>query len=180
VHHSGFLRLLRCTREIVITRVSRSEWRLLRELRLLALQTDPLSFGSSYDREAAFSDERWKEWATEDSVGDEMATFIAKRDEQPVGIVAAYRDETDELLFHVIAMWVAPQLRREGIGRNLLSHVEEWIRSCGGRVVQLNVTTAASAARRLYEKAGFKPDGESRGSAHTKGLVEVSLRKNLV
>ena len=109
-----------------------------------------------------------------------MATFIATSTGQPVGIVGAYRDETDGLLFHVIAMWVAPEARRQGLGRQLLSHVEGWIRSCGGRLVQLNVTTAASAARQLYETSGFESDGEHRESRHTPGLFEVSLRKSLL
>jgi GNAT superfamily N-acetyltransferase len=163
----------------LITRITASEWRLLRDLRLRALQTDPLSFGATYEREARFSDEDWKEWARGDSVGDATATFIATSTGQPVGIVGAYRDETNDLLFHVIAMWVAPEARGQGLGRELLSHVEGWVRSCGGRVVQLNVTTAASAARRLYETAGFAPDGEQRESPHTPGLLEVSLRKSL-
>ena len=108
-----------------------------------------------------------------------MATFLAKRAERPVGMVAAYRDEDDDGLFHVIAMWVAPEVRRQGLGHALLSHAEDWIRLCGGRVVQLHVTTAATGARRLYEAAGFRPDGEQRASSHTFGLRELRLRKVL-
>jgi ribosomal protein S18 acetylase RimI-like enzyme len=96
-----------------------------------------------------------------------------------MGIVGAYRDESEPTLFHVIAMWVAPEARGEGLGRRLLSHVEACSRSCGGRLVQLNVTTTAVAARRLYETAGFAPDGDRRESRHTRGLAEVSLRKRL-
>jgi GNAT superfamily N-acetyltransferase len=138
-----------------------------------------LSFGSSYEREAAFSDADWQEWAAEESAGEAMATFIATRGERRVGLVAAFRDESDHALYHVISMWVAPESRRQGIGGELLAHVEAWIRSCGGRVAQLSVTTAANEARRLYEQAGFEPDGECRVSRHTRGLIEVSLRKAL-
>jgi ribosomal protein S18 acetylase RimI-like enzyme len=94
-------------------------------------------------------------------------------------MVAAYRDEDDNGLFHVIAMWVAPEARRQGLGGALLSQAEDWIRSCGGRIGQLHVTTAATAARRLYESAGFELDGEQRASSHTTGLTEVSMRKVL-
>ncbi len=163
----------------VITRVTSRDWRVLRDLRLRALKADPLSFGSTHEREAAYSDEEWKQWAGGDAVGDAMATFIARRERRPVGIVGAYRDQTEPLLFHVIAMWVAPEARGEGLGRRLLSHVEGWVRSCGGQVVQLHVTTTAVAARHLYESAGFEPDGDRRESAHTRGLEEVSLRKRL-
>jgi ribosomal protein S18 acetylase RimI-like enzyme len=165
--------------ETLISRVTSSDWSLLRDLRLRALQSDPLSFGSTFEREAGFADEIWKEWASEDAAGDEMATFLAKRAGQTVGMVAAYRDEDDKGLFHVIAMWVAPEARRQGLGRALLSHAEDWIRSCGGGIVQLHVTAAATEARRLYETAGFRLDGEERASSHTSGLTEMSLRKVL-
>ena len=108
-----------------------------------------------------------------------MATFLARRGGGPIGIVAAYRDEDVEALFHVIAMWVAGEARGQGVGSRLLAHAEEWIRSCGGRTVQLNVTTAAEDAARLYARAGYVRDGEYRASRHTRGLTEVSLRKSL-
>jgi GNAT superfamily N-acetyltransferase len=163
----------------VIARVGRSEWSLLRSLRLRALGTDPLSFGSTHDREAAFADDEWQTWAAEDSAGDASATFLATSGGQPIGMVAAYRDDDETGLFHVVAMWVAPEARRQGVGADLLSHVLEWTRSCGGSVVQLNVTTAADDARRLYLRNGFAPDGASRESRHTAGVVEISLRKTL-
>src|SRR5262245_3850644 len=116
-----------------VRRVTPPDWLVLRDLRLRALRGDPLSFGSTYEREAAFSDGDWKRWAAEDALGDEMATFIADRQQQPIGIVGAYRDAAEPMLFHVIAMWVAPEARGEGLGRRLLSHVEAWIRSCRDR-----------------------------------------------
>ena len=94
-------------------------------------------------------------------------------------MVGAYRAETDAHLFHVIAMWVAPEVRGEGIGRQLLSQVEEWIRSCGGHVVQLHVTTTAEEARGLSDQtAGFEPDGHRRRSTHTPGLFEQKPPKD--
>jgi GNAT superfamily N-acetyltransferase len=94
-------------------------------------------------------------------------------------MVAAYRDESERQLFHIIAMWVAPEVRRAGIGRLLLNEIEGWIRSVGGTAAQLSVTTAASAARQLYVSAGYEPDGDQADSGHTPGLVEVSLTKKL-
>jgi GNAT superfamily N-acetyltransferase len=94
-------------------------------------------------------------------------------------MVAAYRDDEDRRLFHVVAMWVAPEARRAGSGRLLLREIEGWIRSCGGTAVQLFVTHAASAARQLYANAGYEPDGVKVESRHTPGLVEVSLTKSL-
>src|SRR5262245_61836976 len=62
-----------------VRRVTPRDWLVLRDLRLRALRSDPLSFGSTYEREAAFSDGDWKQWAAEGALGDEMATLIADR-----------------------------------------------------------------------------------------------------
>src|SRR5262245_1259330 len=100
-----------------VRRVGPTDWRAVRGLRLSARQTDAFSFGSTYEREAAFTEDAWREWAREDAAGDGTATFLARRAEHPVGMVAAYRDEHDEYLFHVIAMWVAPEARKASAAR---------------------------------------------------------------
>jgi ribosomal protein S18 acetylase RimI-like enzyme len=164
----------------VVTRVTPTDWPLIRDMRLRALQVDPCSFAATYEGESAYPEQQWRDWAAEDAAGDQYATFIARHRRQPVGMVAAYRDEVDGRLFHIIAMWVAPEVRRAGIGQPLLREVEAWICSAGGTVAQLSVTTAASAARHLYMSAGYEPDGGQSESRHTLGLVEVSLTKQLV
>jgi ribosomal protein S18 acetylase RimI-like enzyme len=165
--------------EAVVRRVEPADWPVIRAIRLRALQADPSSFHANYESEAAYPEEEWRAWSAEHAAGDQVATFIARQGKQPVGMVAGYRDEADRSLFHVFAMWVAPEVRRAGIGRLLLRELEAWIRSCGGIAVQLSVTTAAVAARRLYLSAGYEPDGVQAESPHTPGLVEVSLTKRL-
>ena len=165
--------------EAVIRRVQPSDRAILRRVRLRALLTDPASFGSTYEHEAAFPDQMWTERAARGSAGDNAATLLALRDGEPVGIVTAIRDEAQRHLFHVFEMWIAPGARREGVGRTLLSEIEAWIASCGGTSVHLSVTNAATAAIRLYESAGYQPDGDSVESRHTPGLTEVSLLKQL-
>ena len=165
--------------EIVIRRVEAGDGPLVRRVRLRALAADPASFGSTHEREAAYADEQWEEWAAGDAVGDESATLLALGGGEPVGIVAASRDETERHVFGIFAMWVAPELRGEGLGRRLLDEIEAWIVSRGGTVAQLSVTSAATAARRLYERAGYEPDDRAAESRHTPGLIEIGLRRQL-
>jgi ribosomal protein S18 acetylase RimI-like enzyme len=148
-------------------------------VRLRALETDPTSFGSTYERAAAFERTDWDEWADEDAAGETGATLVALRGPEPVGIVTGRRDDHEAGLFHVYAMWVAPEARRDGVGRRLLAEIEAWMTSCGAAVSQLSVTSEAAAARHLYESSGYEPDGEVEESPHTPGLVHVSLRKRL-
>ena len=163
----------------VIRRVAVAEGPVVKEVRLRSLATDPSSFASTYAREAAFAEDEWSDWAAGDASGDEKTTLLAMRGRDPVGLVAAYRDERERNTFHVVAMWVAPEARGGGIGRRLLGEIEAWVSSSGGTCVQLRVADGALAARRLYEAAGYRPDGECSESPHTPEISLVSLRKQL-
>jgi ribosomal protein S18 acetylase RimI-like enzyme len=165
--------------EVVIRRVETTDAAMIRSVRLQALASDPASFASTHEREAGYDDLDWEEWAVGDASGDDMATFLALNGPAPVGIVAAYRDETEPLSFHVMSMWVSSEVRRGGIGRSLLQIVEEWVVASGGDCVQLSVANQARAACRLYEISGYRPDGASKPSPHTMGIIHISLRKNL-
>ena len=167
------------TKETVIRRVEPRDGPLVRLLRLRALATDPTSFASTHAREAAYTDEEWNAWAAGHATGDDMATMIALRGAEPAGIVAAYRDDAEVHLYHVIAMWVDPESRGRGLGRQLLQAIEDWIVESRGTSVQLEVADAAEAASRLYESAGYMPDGQQSPSPHTSGVTHISLRKSL-
>ena len=166
-------------RDVAVRRVARGDAPLARRVRLRALEADPSSFGSTYAREAAFGDEVWEERVSRSAAGDEGSTLLALRGAEPVGLVSAFRDEADASVFDVVGMWVAPDARGQGLGRRLLVEIESWIASCGGSEVRLSVTNRATAARRLYESAGYELDGRSEPSPHTAGVVEIGMRKRL-
>jgi GNAT superfamily N-acetyltransferase len=165
--------------ETTVRRVGPQDGQLLRAVRLLALETDPASFGSTYEREAGVEPADWDEWADEHATGESGTTFLALRGPEPVGMVTGRRDDDEAGLFHVYAMWVAPDARCDGLGRRLLAEIEAWMTSGGAVVSQLSVTSEAAVARRLYESTGYAPDGEIEESPHTPGLLHVSLCKRL-
>jgi ribosomal protein S18 acetylase RimI-like enzyme len=162
-----------------IRRIEASEDAVVKAVRLRALATDPSSFISTHAREVAFAEDEWTDWAAGDASGNDQSTLLAVRLREPVGLVAAYRNDVQRTLFHVVAMWVAPEARREGIGHRLLDGIEAWIASAGGTCVQLSVADHAVAAISLYDAAGYRPDGDRSESAHTPGVTYVSLRKDL-
>jgi ribosomal protein S18 acetylase RimI-like enzyme len=167
------------TANVLIRRVEPDDVPVARELRLRALKTDPTSFGSTYEREAAFAHEVWEERVARGARGDDAATFIAFREGEPVGLVSGFRDDDEAHVFDVVGMWVAPEARGERIGRRLLDEIESWIASCGGTEARLSVTNVSAAARGLYASGGYAPDGREEQSRHTTGLVEIGMRKPL-
>jgi len=58
---------------------------------------------------------------------------------------------------------VAPEARRQGIGRALLSGVLAELRAAAVRMVYLEVRESNRAARTLYESYGFESVGRRRG-----------------
>lgn len=176
---TAIARLEAMTADLLIRRVDLGDLRVARGVRLRALETDPSSFGSTYEREAAFADEVWEERISRSAGGDDATTLIAFRAGEAVGLVSAFRDDDEPHLFDVVGMWVAPEARGEGIGRRLLKEVEAWIGACGGTEVRLSVTNEAAAARALYASAGYEPDGRAEESHHTARLVEIGMRKRL-
>ena len=164
---------------VVVRRIRSGDAALLRDVRLRALATDPQSFGSTYDREAAFDEERWRLRAQGDAAGDETTTLLALRGAEAVGLVTAARDGDDPAVCDVYAMWVTPEARGAGVGRRLLEEVEAWARTVGAGTLRLSVTDRAEAAQALYRSAGFEPNGERTESRHTPGLVEIGLVKRL-
>lgn len=152
---------------------------LLRALRLRALETDPGAFGSIHEEVARRDDGHWQTWAEEHSTGDDHCTLIALRDGNPVGLVRSERDLAASAVFWIYSLWVAPEARRQGLGLRLLARVEEWIGTSGGRQVELDVVDRETAAVRLYERAGYQPDGR-RVPARGPGATELGMQKTLV
>jgi ribosomal protein S18 acetylase RimI-like enzyme len=148
------------------------DWPRYRELRLRALREDPLAFGSTFDRENQFPPERWQERLGRGKPGSPSTTVIAVgADGHFVGVLAVARVEGQ---FHLFAMWVAPEVRGQGIGGRLLDRALGWVAALEpGASVHLDVNRGQVAAVRLYESRGFRFTGVSRPIDHTPG-VEVS------
>lgn len=82
-------------------------------------------------------------------------------------------DETEDDL---VAMWVAPRLRRRGIGRVLVEHVAEWARAKGLASMGFWVREQNVEAIRFYERLGFILTGERREEA---GSFELRMERDL-
>jgi GNAT superfamily N-acetyltransferase len=166
------------TDAVTIRRVRAGDERLLRNVRLRALRTDPASFGSTHDEVAGRADAHWRTWVADHSSGDDHCTLLALLDERPVGLVRIEREPGSPSVFWIFSMWVAPEARRQGLALGLLTAAEHWIEAVGGSEARLNVVDRAAPARQLYERAGYRLDGRSEPATHHGGL-EMGMRKRL-
>lgn len=123
-------------------------WERWREIRLRALRDAPDAFGSSFEREEAYTESDWRRWLT---LGP---TWIAVVDERDVGIICGGQHHSAEIPW-VYAMWVEPTVRGTGVAESLLGVVIDWARQSGASLLGLDVADRAPRAKRFYERNGF-------------------------
>ena len=128
----------------------------LRELRLACLAADPAAFTSNYADEAARPDEWWTRWAALSAAGIEQRTFVVVDEDDGWHGLALVRAEDERPGEAVInSMWVAPDARGRGAGRDLVAACVDWAAERGFTAVNLAVIEGNDAATRLYGAAGF-------------------------
>lgn len=129
-------------------------WQAWRTIRLRSLLEDPDAFGSTHEREAGFDEETWRSRLD----GGTGPAVLGLADKTPVAMGAGWLYEPGRLM--VVAMWTDPAWRGRGLGTAVLDQVVGWARGRGLRT-DLWVADANPAARRLYERHGFRADGET-------------------
>ena len=143
-----------------VRRIRADEGAALKAVRLAALADAPAAFGSTHDREIAFTDDEWAARAAASAQGDERATFVAELDGQIVGLVGGLSDAATPGAIELVSMWTAPAIRRTGTGQLLVQAVLEWTAGGAATTVGLWVTRGNDPAQRLYESMGFSETGD--------------------
>jgi RimJ/RimL family protein N-acetyltransferase len=148
-----------------------------RDLRLAALRDTPEAFGSSFERENAEP----LAWFRNRLANSQV--FGATRLSELLGIAGFARREHDKekhkgLLW---GMYVRPDARKGGIGRQLVEAVINYARS-QVEVIQLSVVSGNERARRLYSSLGFVEYGVEKKSLKQRGRYydEILMALDLV
>jgi ribosomal protein S18 acetylase RimI-like enzyme len=157
-----------------------ADWQALRQLRLRALADAPDAFASTLEEEVAFPEEVWRQRA---EGGPASANFIAREGGVDVGLAAVFAEPDVPGRMHLVSMWVAPRYRRRGVARALVDQAVRWAAERRAREVGLWVADQNTAARRLYERLGFRPTGERQplpsNPARTESLLRLPLADSL-
>lgn len=162
--------------DITIRRIRADDGTVLRRVRLAALTDAPGAFGSTLERELAFTAEEWTERAVGASAGPDRVTFLAEASGVVVGLVGAFRTDTR---VDLVSMWTAPSHRRLGLGRLLVDAVVEWTTASGVDCVELWVTRGNDAALRMYEAADFHITGDHQPVPSDPCVDEIRMRRTL-
>ncbi|GMA15609.1 GNAT family N-acetyltransferase [Deinococcus metallilatus] len=140
-----------------------------REVRLAGLQTDPLAFVTAADEFAA---RPASEIAGRLDPGAGVVTLGAFVDGTLVGILTVVREALPTLAHraNVVAVSVLPHARGQGCGDALLRAGIAQARTWPGvSSLHLAVVETQHAARRLYERHGFRHWGTRPDALHVEG-----------
>jgi ribosomal protein S18 acetylase RimI-like enzyme len=159
---------------VLVREITADDWELMRDVRLAALAEAPYAFGSTYAREAAFTEERWRGRISERSV-----TFFANEETAgagPAGLVGVYVEDSEPEL---VSMWVRPSARGLGVGEALVESAAAWAKARDFGALSLWVTESNAPAVRLYERLGFTPTGERQPLPSDPALAEIRMSREL-
>ena len=158
---------------VVVREVTPDDWETLRDVRLAALREAPQAFGSSYAREAPFTEEQWR-----GRINDRSVTFLAYLPEnpEPAGLAGVY---VEDGVADVVSMWVRPSARRNGVGEALIGATTDWAKTRDHDSILLWVTESNTPARRLYDRCGFALTGERQPLPSDPALPEIRMRRLL-
>jgi demethylmenaquinone methyltransferase/2-methoxy-6-polyprenyl-1,4-benzoquinol methylase len=165
-----------------IRRAEPGDWRALREVRLAALADSPDAFGSTLEEERDADEDHWRSWITGEGWGGAVATFVADDGTRFVGMATGFRPDDASDIVHLFAMWVRPERRRQGIGRELVAAAIGWASEHASvEQVVLRVTTTNAAAVRFYASCGFvgtsdAPEHLREGSSITTQRMRLLIR----
>jgi GNAT superfamily N-acetyltransferase len=153
---------------VVIRRLEERDWEHLRSVRLAALGQAPEAFGSTLASEHETTEDQWREWIRR------WPTFVAFHQSRPVAMVAGAPGEQPGER-KLVAAWVHPDHRGNGIATALVERVEEWARSDGADTLTLWVARNNAAAAGLYERRRFEPTGRCRPLPSDPRIMEDQL-----
>jgi GNAT superfamily N-acetyltransferase len=138
-----------------VRRLEPGEKALLQAVRLAALRESPDQFGEKFAEAEQRSEESWETYAQSVTRVGGAAAFLAEIDGATVGMAFAMHG-AEARIGRLGGMWVAPEVRRLGVGSALVEAVRGWALEHRKEVIRLWAVNGA-AGERLYRKLGFAP-----------------------
>jgi len=157
--------------DIKIIKLDSLRWIQYKDLRLKALQLEPSAFGSSYEEEVVWKDEKWINTLKEIKEGKTQIGYFADVEGKLVGMMFAKFNQHIKMnhVALIVGVFVDPEFRGQGVAKSLMKTLLEDLESRPEIVrIWLDVECQRIPALNLYKSFGFR----------TIGTLEKSLKVN--
>ena len=136
-----------------VRRIQKGQGALLRDVRLKALAESPLAFGAKLSDEETIPLNEFEIKADLQATSETSTTFLAFDKTTVVGQIGAFIDHTNNAF--ICAMWVSPNNRKQGIGKNLITSAVAWLNQLDNNKVYAWVADDNATAKSFYKSIGF-------------------------
>lgn len=160
----------------VVTRIRAGQWRILKDVRLRALEDAPYAFGTTLAEGQERTDRDWEDMARDHATLLDRAYFMAYVGDNPCGMAGCYRTAPDTVM--LTAMWVAPEFRGQKIGEQIVRAVIKWAREGGATTLEAWVSED-NPARFFYQKIGFKETSLTEPLRSNSKIQMVLIRRDI-
>ena len=145
--------------KLVVRPLLAGEADLHRDIRLRALRESPGSYRDLYDELATMPQQYWQDLTRSLTTGQRQTMLLAELDAKVIGSAYGLFDRHLDGVARLGGMWVAPEVRRHGIGRTLLKAMLAWACNEGYGQMALRAATGRASAAALYADEGFTATG---------------------
>ena len=123
--------------------------------------------------QASFNNPTTREWYVSELQRPEVCyVYVIRTPDCPVAGFCAFWKVLDQI--HINNLAIRPGFRQRGLARHLLTKVLDEATGLGATSATLEVRRSNDAARRLYERAGFRLSGV-RTSYYTKPIEDALI-----
>ena len=154
------------------------QWQEYKEIRLNAFQTDPTSFGETYEREEKKSEKELRAQLSDPN----YRTYIAKVGDRIVAM-ASYNIFLPQHVEHtamISTVFTDPGFRKRGLSEKLMKRVlDDLHNNQKTSRVRLSVGTVHIAAREMYKKLGFVEFGIAKREMKVDGKYYDQVHMDL-
>lgn len=163
--------------DVRIRRIRPEDGPVLRDLRLRALADAPDAFGQPLEEAQRLPQREWDRNARQSSHGASRTWLIAESESRTVGLVQGRKRRPRTLL--LFSMWVDPQDRRLGVGRDLIDSLEDWARGWHGSETILWVLAVNAPAIEFYRDLGFEVVRKGRDAESGARFGALAMRREI-
>lgn len=136
--------------KLSIRSTTEEDWEILKTVRLESLLESPNVFSATYSTTELYSELQWRDRAAHKT---QYHYILALNGQRAIGIIGG--KQSTELEFGLIAMWVNPEFRGNGIADMLINAIKKLAISKGHFRIALSVSQDNIRAINLYSRHGF-------------------------
>jgi GNAT superfamily N-acetyltransferase len=143
------------------------------------LRDAPHAFATSFEQAQDRPLQHWEDFAVKSEVAETQVTLVVTDGARWRAMTSCFLGEQEPHTARLVQMWVEPESRGLGLGRQLVEAAADWARARGVTRLKTSVSEGNAAAEALYEAVGFHPTGERDRLASDPSVAEVGLLRHL-